>query len=150
MRKAEKVNLGQLVLRAFYWIDESFQRNLQEQGGPRVTHAQSMVIMTIGEGIQRPSQIAERLGVTRQAVHQCLQELIRINLVELVVDPNDRRAKIARLSAQGEPVRKMASRVFAELERELATRMDRKEVQQFRKILERDWGPLPSLQTEKH
>ena len=150
MRKAEKVNLGQLVLRAFYWIDESFQRNLQEQGGPRVTHAQSMVIMTIGEGIQRPSQIAERLGVTRQAVHQCLQELIRINLVELVVDPNDRRAKIARLSAQGEPVRKMASRIFAELERELATRMDRKEVQQFRKILERDWGPLPSLQTEKH
>ena len=145
MRQAEKLNLDQLVLRAFYWIDESFQRNLQERGGPKVTHAQSMVIMTIGEGIQRPSQIAERLGVTRQAVHQCLHELIRINLVELVVDPNDKRAKIARLSSKGEPVRKMASQVFAELEAELATRIGKRNIQQFRTVLEQDWGPLPSL-----
>jgi len=73
----EQTNLDQLLLRAFYWMDESLQRNLRAQGGPKVTHSQSMVILTIGEGIKRPSAIAERLGVSRQAVHQCLQELVK-------------------------------------------------------------------------
>ena len=135
----EQTNLDQLLLRAFYWMDESLQRNLRAQGGPKVTHSQSMVILTIGEGIKRPSAIAERLGVSRQAVHQCLQELVKVGLVELVADPEDGRAKITRLSKQGMPVRIVANDVLIALEIVLRERIGKRSVQNLRKALEQDW-----------
>lgn len=142
----KKTNLDQLLLRGFYWMDESLQRNLRAKGGPKVTHSQSMVILTIGEGIQRPSAIAERLGVSRQAVHQCLQELVRLRLVELVADPEDGRAKLVKLSKQGMPVRIVASEVLIALEHELGERIGRQNLKYLRKALEQDWGEPASLE----
>ncbi len=68
-----EINLDQMLLRAFYWMDESLQQNIRKRGGPNVSHSQSMIIMAIGEGITRPSAIADRLGVSRQAIHQALR-----------------------------------------------------------------------------
>lgn len=141
-----KTNLDQLLLRAFYWMDESLQLNLRARGGPRVTHSQSMVILTLGEGIKRPSAIAERLGVSRQAVHQCLQELVRVGLVELVPDPEDGRAKIAKLSKQGKPVRLVANDVLFALEIELGKRIGKRNLENLRKALEQDWGDATALE----
>lgn len=139
-KASENINLDQLLLRAFYWMDESLQRNVQARGGPKVTHSQSMVILTIGEGIGRPSAIAERLGVSRQAVHQSLRELGKLNLVELVADPEDGRAKIARLSKRGLPTQVIARQVLIELEDELEQRIGKRARANLRKSLEADWG----------
>lgn len=138
--KSQDINLDQLLLRAFVWMDESLQRNIRERGGPKVTHSQSMVILTIGEGIGRPSAIAERLGVSRQAIHQCLRELSRLNLVELVADPEDGRAKIARLNKRGLPTQLLAREVLSELEIELEKRLGKRALGNLRKALEADWG----------
>ena len=142
----KNTNLDQLLLRAFYWMDESLQRNLRARGGPKVTHSQSMVILTIGEGIRRPSAIAERLGVSRQAVHQCLQELVKVGLVELVADPEDGRAKVARLSKQGMPVRIVANEVLLALETELGERIGKRNLNKLRSALEQDWGEPATLE----
>ena len=144
-KSTNNTNLGQLVLRAFYWIDESLQRNLRTRGGPDVTHSQSMVMLTIGEGIKRPSAIAERLGVSRQAVHQCLRELTNVGLVALIPDPDDGRAKIARLSRQGEPLRIMATEILEELEMELSERIGKRRMINLREALEKDWGDPATL-----
>ena len=136
----ERINLDQLVLRAFYWIDEGLQRNIRKRGGPVVTHSQSMVIITIGEGIRRPAAIAERLGISRQAVHQCLRELVKVGLVELRQDPDDRRAKIAALSKTGRPLHAEAFRIFADIEAALAQRIGKEHVRWLRAALEQDWG----------
>lgn len=141
-----KTNLDQLLMRGFYWMDESLQRNLRAKGGPKVTHSQSMVILTIGEGIARPSAIAERLGISRQAVHQCLQDLVRLKLVELVADPQDGRAKVARLSEQGMPVRIVAHEILFALEHELGERIGKRNLAGLRKALEQDWGELAILE----
>ena len=142
----KNINLDQLLLRGFYWMDESLQRNLRARGGPKVTHSQSMVILTIGEGIRRPSAIAERLGVSRQAVHQCLQELVKVGLVELVADPEDGRAKLARLSKQGMPVRIVANEVLLALETELGERIGKRNLNKLRSALEQDWGEPATLE----
>lgn len=144
-KKPTQTNLDQLLMRGFYWMDESLQRNLRAKGGPKVTHSQSMVILTIGEGIARPSAIAERLGVSRQAVHQCLQELVRLKLVDLVADPQDGRAKLARLSEQGTPVRVVAHQILFALESELGERIGKRNLAALRKALEQDWGEPASL-----
>lgn len=135
-----QTNLGQLIVRAFYWLDEGLQGNLQNQGGPEITHSQSMIMMLIGEGIRRPSAIAQRLGVTRQAVHQSLREMIDVGIVELVSDPEDGRAKIARLSRKGAPIHRKARKILDQLEAELSDRIGKRRVASLRASLERDWG----------
>lgn len=138
--RTKGINLDQLVVRAFYWLDEGLQQNLRKHGGPMVTHSQSMIILSIGEGITRPSAIAERLGVSRQAIHQALRELTNVGLVDLVPDPEDGRAKMARLSANGAPIHKMAINILGELEVELGKRIGKRRIQQLREALEADWG----------
>ena len=139
-------NLGQLIVRAFYWVDEGLLASLRSGGGPEVTHAQSMIIMMIGEDIRRPSAIAERLGVSRQAVHQSLRHLTDIGIVELVPDPEDGRAKLARLSRTGAPIHKRARSILDELEIELGKRIGARCVANLRDALERDWGDPVKLE----
>jgi DNA-binding MarR family transcriptional regulator len=138
--KDYNAHLDQLIVRAFYWMDDSLQANIRQRGGPKVSHSQSMVIMAIGEGITRPSAIAERLGVSRQAIHLSLRELIDIGLVELVPDPEDGRAKLARLSKKGEPIQRMALNILRELEDELGKRIGKRRVKALREALELNWG----------
>lgn len=141
MRKTNSPsNLNQLLVRAFYWLDEGLQRSLSTHGGPRVTHAQSMVILAVWEGVTRPSAIAEYLGVSRQAIHQSLRELVKHDVVELVPDPSDGRAKLVQLSKSGAPLREMASGILNDLESELETRIGKRHLSNLRDALEADWG----------
>lgn len=141
--KPYKNNLAQLLLRALYWVEDGMHTNYHRRGGARLTHAQSLVMMNIGEGIRRPSAIAERLGISRQAVHNSVTELNRLGLIELVPDPHDGRATIATLSRKGEPSRLLAIQVLEDLEEELARRIGKREAGQLRRALEKDWGEVP-------
>jgi DNA-binding MarR family transcriptional regulator len=138
-------NLDQLLMRAFYWVDESLQRSISEQGGPTITHSQSMVILAVWEGITRPSAIAEYMGVSRQAIHQSLQELVRLNVVELVPDPSDGRAKLVQLSKTGGPLREIASGILKGMERELEARIGKRRVKNLWDALAVDWGEPVTL-----
>lgn len=141
-------NLAQLLLRALYWIEDGIEENYQRRGGDRLTRAQSLVMMNIGEGIRRPSAIAERLGISRQAVHQSMNGLVKLGLIELVPDPDDRRAVVASMSRKGEPMRMLAIEVLADLEKELGRRIGEREVATLRRVLEKDWGELAVLNQE--
>ncbi len=140
MTQSQDTNLAQLIIRAFYWMDEGLQQNLRKAGGPEVSHAQSMVILVIGEGVRRPSQIAERLGISRQAVHQSLRELVSMGLVELVADQEDKRAKVVKLSKTGMPKHLVAADILERLEGALGARIGKRKVKQLREALESDWG----------
>lgn len=146
--QAYKNNLAQLILRALYWVEDGMHTNYHRRGGVQLTHAQSLVMMNIGEGIRRPSTIAERLGVSRQAVHTNIRELNRLGLIDLVPDPDDGRATIATLNRKGEPARVLAIQVLEELEEELARRIGKRDAAQFRRVLEKDWGEPPVFPVE--
>ena len=135
-----KTQLGQLLLRGFHWMDEGLQRGLQAKGWPEITHAQSMLIIAVGEGINRPSDIAKYLGVSRQAVHQSLNEIVRLGIMEMSPDPNDGRAKVVRVSEAAMPIVKEARKINAGLEKALAKRIGAERVGILREILETDWG----------
>ena len=143
--RKNETNLDQLLVRAFYWMDESLQQNIRKRGGPNVSHSQSMIIMAIGEGITRPSAIADRLGVSRQAIHQALRELIGIGLIELVPDPEDGRAKLATLSKTGLPIQKLAHGILCELEVELGKRIGKRRVNQLREAIQTDVGKAAAM-----
>lgn len=133
-------NLAQLLMRAFYWVDEGLQNGLKAKGWPQITRAQSMIFVNIGEGVTRPSEIANRLGVTRQAVHQTLNELIELGLITLVPDENDRRAKRVEFTDKGLQIGRDAVYTLQEVEKLLAQRLGGDTVNLMREALEKDWG----------
>jgi DNA-binding MarR family transcriptional regulator len=64
-------------------------------------------------------------------------------MVELVDDPNDGRAKQVVLTKLGRRTVPIALATFAELERELASRIGDRNAKQLRTALEADWGRTP-------
>ncbi|MCG8672208.1 MAG: MarR family transcriptional regulator [Pseudomonadales bacterium] len=136
----KETNLAQLLMRAFYWADEGLQNYLQSKGWPEITRAQSLVFVNIGEGIKRPSEIASKVGVTRQAIHQTINELVDAGFVRLEPDPKDRRAKVVQYTELGEKIGLEAIKGLAYVEDALANRIGSDVVQALRSGLIRDWG----------
>jgi DNA-binding MarR family transcriptional regulator len=138
---AEQTNLGQLLLRAFRWFDESLIAALHAAGWPELTRAHSLVFAHLDPGGTRTAEIARRAGISRQAVHQTVQELQQLGLVSLVPDPSNRSAKLVVPTDRGRDSIRVAKTTLAELEDELAQRLGRDQVQALRTALEADWGP---------
>lgn len=138
---ARKTNLGQLLLRAFHWFDDGLLARLHSGGWLAVTRAHSMIFAHLDADGTRPSELARRIGVTRQAVHQTVNELIDMGLVQLSPDPTNRKAKLVALTSQGKENVKAALEIFTELEDQLSHRIGPEQVENLRQALESDWGP---------
>jgi DNA-binding MarR family transcriptional regulator len=113
------------LLSAVYWLDESLQAHLEAAGWPRHSRTKSMILINVADGVTRPIQIAEKLGISRQAVHLALGELEDEGLVRIEPDPDDRRAKRVRFSRdpRGARMRADALRALDRIERELERRI---------------------------
>lgn len=132
--------LARLLLERFKWFETGLLRRLSDAGYPGLGVPHSAVFAAMdGEGT-RPAEIARRVGVTRQSAHQTIHELIEMDLVELVADPDDGRAVIARLTDAGREHVKVAQRIFRDLERELERRIGQRDSAALRRSLSADWG----------
>ena len=135
-----ETNLAQLFMRAFYWADEGLQNALKKQGWPGITRAQSLVFVNISEGVTRPSEIASRVGVTRQAIHQTINEMVELGYLSLQPDPTDRRAKVVVYTEQGKEVGGATVSALREIESSLSNRIGNQRVVALREALAQEWG----------
>jgi DNA-binding MarR family transcriptional regulator len=69
------------------------------------------------ENGSRLTDLAERSGLTKQAVGEAVAELERLGYLERVPDPKDRRAKIIKVTPRGLEAVVTGRRLFAEIER---------------------------------
>ena len=141
-----QTNLAQLFMRAFYWADEGLQNALKKQGWPAITRAQSLVFVNISEGVTRPSEIAARVGVTRQAIHQTINEMVELGYLQLQPDPTDRRAKVVVYTEKGEQVGGAAVAALREIENSLSSRIGTERVTALREALALEWPSQRSRQ----
>lgn len=86
------------------------------------------------EGV-RVVELARKVGVTKQAVSQTLAELVEHGVVELVPDPEDRRAKRARFTKKGADAIAHGLSVLAGIERELAAKIGPAEMGVLNEVL---------------
>ena len=127
---------------ALFWMDESLQASLEAAGWERMNRTRSMIMLNISAGINRPAQLARNLGVSRQAIHQLLQGMKEEGLLELVPDPDDKRAKVVKFSAQSDGIRQAAQDAILAIETELASRIGKQAFANLKKALVLDWGKL--------
>src|SRR3546814_20389465 len=105
------------LFQRFCWLDEGLQARLHDHGWPDVNRPQSMVMTNIVSGIVRPSAIARNLGVSRQAIHSTINQLVKLGLVRVDVDTEQRPPMNVSRTVLGHRLR-MVERSAAERERE--------------------------------
>lgn len=132
------------LLQAVYWFDESLQLHVKQAGYPAINRTQSLILLSIAQGIERPIQIAEQLGLTRQGVHLAIKELHAVGLISIEDDPNDRRAKRVFFSRDDErdEMRWFATKALERIEKILSKRVGARNFDTFRKVLQMDWGDV--------
>ncbi len=130
-------------LEAFMWLDRALQENLRALGLPSVRGLESMVMIYTAVGVQRPSDFARVLGVTRQSINSAVRDLEQKKLIELTPDPDDGRCKIVRFAKAGEPVHLKAAEIMRMLESSLNDRFGDEAMDTLTKVLEAEWGPIP-------
>ena len=128
------------IWQAFVWFDDGLQSYLRKQGWPEVTRPQSMVMTNVIAGVRRPSDIARNLGVSRQAVHVTLRQMIDLDLLVLIDDPEDGRSKIVDIGDAGGLMRENARDAMRLMTLELRRRIGDETVEQIKQALSADWG----------
>jgi DNA-binding MarR family transcriptional regulator len=129
------------LLRGFYWFDEGLQNYLQARGWPVVTRPQSMVMANLVLGVRRPSDIARNMGVSRQAIHATINQMVELGIVQLVDDPTNGRVKVIAPTKMGETMRIDAQRSMILMGEELGRRLGKPQFLKAAHLLNEDWGP---------
>ncbi len=122
--RTAQASFGQLLLKAARRLDEVATaqiRALPDAAPVRPAHTRLFPHIT-HDGI-RSTEIAARLGVSKQAVAVLIADLVDWGMVEQVPDPTDGRARLVRWTEQGLRGLVHGLGVLGEFEGELAERV---------------------------
>ncbi|MGW0363959.1 MarR family winged helix-turn-helix transcriptional regulator [Streptomyces sp. NPDC002990] len=141
-------NLPQLLGNARRWFEEGLQAALEAAGATPVSPTQAQLFAVLDDQGTTVSELARRMGVTRQTAHQAVHGLVAIGLLEQVPDPASARQRLIRRTREGERAHRQAGIILDRLEVQLAERIGRKAVDALRATLETPWGQPPSPSSE--
>lgn len=134
-----------LLMKAYNWFDIALQQSVEHFGIPRLSRQQSMLMTNLIYSDGRPMELARALGVSRQAIHYTIRELVELDLIEVVPDPSDGRGRIVRMSANGLRLSARVRAIVAALEEELASRIGKRAERTLHAALAREWGEPPMV-----
>lgn len=135
-----------LLVLAERYVANALQEHLVAAGfhDHRVVHHTVMAHITY-EGL-RLTELAERAGVTKQAMSELVSDLIKLGYLRSSPDPHDRRAKLITLTKRGRRAVEAALAAFDAMDRALVARMGIQQLRTLRRTLLRvlDTSLVPS------
>ena len=93
---------GQRLLRAARLLDEAAVSRIRGlPGAPPIRPAHTRLFPHITTEGRRSTEIAQRIGISKQAVANLVADLVSWGVVEQVPDPQDGRARLVRWTSTG-------------------------------------------------
>jgi DNA-binding MarR family transcriptional regulator len=126
-----------LVTAASRGVADRLIEAMGRAGLDEVRSNHGFVIRALGEGSLTLTELAGRLGVSKQAAQKVVDDMEGRGLVERTPSSTDRRAKAIRLTGRGRKVRKTALATSRRFEAELREDLGDEVVDAARAALER-------------
>jgi DNA-binding MarR family transcriptional regulator len=136
LEAAKHASTLQLLFRSARLLDELALRRVAEKPGrPKLRRSHTALFPHIDLEGTRVTELAERLGVTKQAVSQALDDLEQLGIVERVADPADARARLVRFTERGRAGLLDGLAILRELEAECAAAIGASRMAELRRAL---------------
>lgn len=94
-------NLSRLLLELARDFEKRALEKCHERGHPQIRRSHSALFSNLGFGAIRLTELAERAGITQQAMGKLVKEMEDEGYVRRSVDESDKRAKIIELTEIG-------------------------------------------------
>ena len=127
--------IGALLRMPWEAVQRHMLERLHERGFDDFDAAYLNVFQYPGPQGARPSELATRLRMTKQAVNYLLGELERLDYLERRPDPDDLRSKRVVLTRRGKSAVRVIREAVAEIETAWAQQLGPKRFTQFRNAL---------------
>jgi DNA-binding MarR family transcriptional regulator len=126
----------QVLFKVARLLDErAIARVAQKQGAPRLRRSHTSLLPHLDLQGTRITDLAERLGISKQAVSQLVDDLEALGVVAREPDPDDARARRVVFTARGRTGLLEGLAVLRALEAELARAIGREHMQALRESL---------------
>jgi DNA-binding MarR family transcriptional regulator len=143
MRLSPPAPLPVLLETASRWVMQGLLAKLRARGHDRLTEGHLMLIVNLDCGTTHASAVAQRMGVSRQAVFRTTRELQALGLLTLEADPARGNQKIVVMTESGSRLALDARAALAEIDAALAARLGPEAAARLRAALEAGWGEPP-------
>lgn len=128
-------NFGVLLQQLSRDFERRARATLRARGHTRLQPSHQVVFASLGRTGTRLTDLAQRAGMTKQAMGQIVDDLERLGYVERTPDPDDGRAKIVRFTPTGLDFVCDAAEVLAQIWHDYATLLGEGELAQLQNTL---------------
>lgn len=127
--------VGAMMRVALYWVLEQIYAGVHDAGFTDLSPAQvGMFRYPTSEGL-RPSELAQRLRVTKQSVNDLMRGVEGLGYLTLVPDPADGRARIIQLTGRGRQLETVVHQAAGAAEARIANLLGPTVFDEFRAAL---------------
>jgi len=131
--------LRQLLMQRHEWLYDRALAAAERHGYGFVTPAMARLFIQVARGPMSVSELARRLAISRQSLHETVSTACKCGLVELVSDPRNQRIRIVRFTKAGKRMSRTVVAVDLLLERDLTRRIGVTNVNALKRILAMPW-----------
>src|SRR5215218_769682 len=127
--------IGALLRTPWEAVQQRMLERLHDHGFADLDFAHLNVFQYPGPQGARPSELAARLAITKQALNYLLGELERLDYLQRQPDPDDLRSKRIALTARGTSAIRVIRQAVTEIETAWAQQLGPERFAQFRALL---------------
>jgi len=141
--KAENMLIGALLRIPAQAIQRRIIKQLNAAGFDELRVPHMAVLQFPGPDGVRPSTLAERAGISKQAMNQLLRSLERLGYIVRSDVPHQGRARLVRFTQRGKAAYSKVHDILCDIERGWSTELGPERFAQLKELLLRVWeSPL--------
>ncbi len=148
-----RVPLARLLAVSYRLLIDGLHRRLRDEGWHDVRPAYGFILLATQDGSTSSTELALKLGVTKQAVSKLLDPMEASGFIRRSADADDARMKSVELAPRGRKLLATVERIYAEIEAELACSVGAEAIERTRTclteiVLAANNGKFPTIRME--
>ena len=135
LEQLKRESTGQLLLKCARLLDEKAVALVRRGGAPPLRPAHTRLLPHIDQEGTRLTELARRVGITKQAVGQLVDEMVEMGTLAVESDPHDGRARRVCFTSRGVEAIAHGLRVLGEIELEVSERVGKRRMKDLHTTL---------------